>query len=61
MKLVACFIRHEAVLRASVNESSCLPTQTPSKMAGLWEIEADILGQIPKIRVNALQECRGVI
>jgi len=39
-----------------VNESSRLATQTVTTMAGLWEIEADIRGQDPEMRVKARQE-----
>jgi hypothetical protein len=51
----ACFAHvRRRFYEVHVNESSRLATQTVTTMAGLWEIEADIRGQDPEMRVRAL-------
>ncbi|TMJ81950.1 MAG: IS66 family transposase [Alphaproteobacteria bacterium] len=55
--LAACFAHvRRRFYELHVNESSHLATQTITTMAGLWEIEADIRGQDPAMRVKARQE-----
>src|SRR5215813_6117634 len=55
--LAACFAHvRRRFYELHVNESSRLATQTVTTMAGLWEIEADIRGQDPEMRVKARQE-----